>query len=229
MLTGRQVHQHISRANFSAERGIRYGADFYDGRMQATRACRITVRTSDGDTVTAPWVQPEGHEGREAVGDMERSTAAARARMLKDSTASTAAGRGSEKAEGWNGKGVNTTASFTISTTAPMLHAHEADAGKENDPEQTKTSLSSGDPLRMFGLLTPPELRRAQAESITTVEEIVPQLVSVDGEMREVEIRIRRARKYRARAELLEEKEGIAVDAGGKGPVLVVGGQRERG
>ncbi|KUI60741.1 hypothetical protein VP1G_07948 [Cytospora mali] len=31
------MFQHLARANFSAERGMRYGPDFYDERMQATR------------------------------------------------------------------------------------------------------------------------------------------------------------------------------------------------
>jgi hypothetical protein len=36
------------------------------------------------------------------------------------------------------------------------------------------------------------------------VEEIVPKLVEVDAEMKEMEIKIRRARKHRAKAEALE-------------------------
>ncbi|KAK9775018.1 hypothetical protein AB5N19_12570 [Seiridium cardinale] len=44
------IYQNIARANFSAERGMRYGPDFYDERMQATR--RIKVATSNGDNLS---------------------------------------------------------------------------------------------------------------------------------------------------------------------------------
>ncbi|KAK9418695.1 hypothetical protein SUNI508_07715 [Seiridium unicorne] len=44
------IYQNIARANFSAERGMRYGPDFYDERMQATR--RINVATSNGDNLS---------------------------------------------------------------------------------------------------------------------------------------------------------------------------------
>ncbi|ROW14425.1 hypothetical protein VPNG_04004 [Cytospora leucostoma] len=36
------MFQHLARANFSAERGIRYGPDYYDERMQATRQVNIS-------------------------------------------------------------------------------------------------------------------------------------------------------------------------------------------
>jgi hypothetical protein len=48
----------------------------------------------------------------------------------------------------------------------------------------------------MFGILVPAALRSAQSSAVTMVEKVIPQLASVDAEMREMEIRIRRARKY---------------------------------
>ncbi|KAK4115222.1 hypothetical protein N656DRAFT_688495, partial [Canariomyces notabilis] len=42
------VFQHLARANFSAERGIRYyGKDYYDERMQAVRRVRILSSSDD--------------------------------------------------------------------------------------------------------------------------------------------------------------------------------------
>lgn len=37
------MFQNLARANFSAERGMRYGPDSYDERMQATRQVRISL------------------------------------------------------------------------------------------------------------------------------------------------------------------------------------------
>ncbi len=79
-----------------------------------------------------------------------------------------------------------------------------------------KGGIKPKDPLRMFGILTPQALRLAQGEAIKMVEEIVPKLVQVDDEMKEVEVKIRRARKFRAKAEAAEKpvaaermKEGV--------------------
>lgn len=40
------MFQHLARANFSAERGMRYGPDFYDERMQALR--QVSISTEGG-------------------------------------------------------------------------------------------------------------------------------------------------------------------------------------
>jgi hypothetical protein len=103
------------------------------------------------------------------------------------------------------------TACFTIST-APNDVADEHVAANEKGEGRRMRK----DPLRMFGLLTPRTLREAQRESIRMVEDTVPKLLSVDAEMKEVEIRIRRARKWKAKAEAKEgnvtEKEIYGVE-----------------
>jgi hypothetical protein len=87
----------------------------------------------------------------------------------------------------------------------------DADGLKEKVEEEDKPKGDAEekgrrpkDPIRMFGILTPQALRLAQGGAIRMVEEIVPELVSVDAEMKEVEIKIRRARKQRTKAEALE-------------------------
>jgi hypothetical protein len=92
---------------------------------------------------------------------------------------------------------------FTVSKgpTGGLPESNKDAAGEESGKEKTKTAR---DPLRMFGLLTPPALREAQARSYKTVEEIVPKLVSIDTQMKDAEIRIRRARKWKVKAEARE-------------------------
>jgi coiled-coil domain-containing protein 115 len=41
------MYQNIARANFSAERGMRYGQDYFDDRMQASRILQITTDHRD--------------------------------------------------------------------------------------------------------------------------------------------------------------------------------------
>jgi hypothetical protein len=99
------------------------------------------------------------------------------------------------------------------SAASEGLREENADADareKEPDTEGEKGDPGKGgtkpkDPLRMFGILTPQALRLAQGGAINMVEDIVPKLVQVDAEMKEVEIKIRRARKFRAKAEAAEK------------------------
>ncbi|KAH6671564.1 hypothetical protein F5X68DRAFT_43146 [Plectosphaerella plurivora] len=46
------MYHDIARANFSAERGIRYGPDYYDERMQASRILAVTT-ADDAEQVPA--------------------------------------------------------------------------------------------------------------------------------------------------------------------------------
>ena len=95
------------------------------------------------------------------------------------------------------------------------IDTEETDKHTDNADEE-KSPAKPKDPIRMFGILTPKALRLAQGGAIKMVEEIVPELVSIDAEMKEVEIKIRRARKNRAKAEAAEKtlvgesrKEGV--------------------
>ncbi|KAH8589328.1 hypothetical protein B0O99DRAFT_523413 [Bisporella sp. PMI_857] len=65
------------------------------------------------------------------------------------------------------------------------------------DPEDERK-----DPIKMFAALPPASLRSAQAES-SNILKLAIRLVEVDSEMKEIEIRVRRGRKY-----LLKHQEG---------------------
>lgn len=172
--------------------------------MQATRVCHITVPNLHTATTDVVGVQQDNHAvGGKSLDGVERGTTAMSARAAGEERSETKDGEGIERTT----PTVMDTAYFTIST-APNNRprtADESSAGHENGDEKAETRLAPKDPLRMFGLLTPQSLRQAQSESIKSVENIMPKLVSIDAEMKEVEIRIRRARKWKAKA---ENKEG---------------------
>ncbi|KAM0334139.1 hypothetical protein ACHAQA_001159 [Verticillium albo-atrum] len=153
------MYQNLARANFSAERGVRYGPDYYDERMQASRV--LAVEAADGPAPRFTSVLVEEDE--------------------------------------------------------PEKPKPEASAASEKEPAETPPKKRSRDPLRWFGILAPTPLRQAQAQAVRAVEEIVPQLVTVDAEMKDVEIQIRRARKKRAKAETAAQKTeavpGVPVEA----------------
>jgi hypothetical protein len=151
------VNQQIARANFTSERGRRYGQDDYDDRMQAS--IQLVIAEGSSFTISKTTEEsvkekdPKPQEGKDA-GDTDEKE-------------------------------------------AEQLDGEKQKRKKKNDP------------LRQFGVLVPQALRLAQSEAEKMVMEIVPQLVSVDQEMREVEIQVRRARKYTAKAESRARKEAL--------------------
>jgi hypothetical protein len=149
------VYQNIARANFSAERGIRYGQEMFDERMQASRSLAITF----GEDETPKFeITSYGKEKKEIRRDVKED-------------------------------------------------ADEAETQDEKERVQKPS-----DPLRWFGILSPMPLRQAQSKSIQAVEQIMPKLVAIKAEMADVEIRVRRARKKRAKAEAAAMKKLADLD-----------------
>ncbi|KAI8715549.1 hypothetical protein NCS52_01062900 [Fusarium sp. LHS14.1] len=155
------VYQNIARANFAGERGMRYGQDHYDERMQAIRLLDIEVDDKEIPSfsiIDAPIEEPEKEEG------------------------ATTGGNGGESEE-----------------------KTEKDSTKESTQKKPKKNKN---PLHWYGIFAPMPLRTAQTQSVQAVENIIPRLVSVNAEMLNVEIEVRRARKRRAKAEAAAKNEG---------------------
>ena len=66
--------------------------------------------------------------------------------------------------------------------------------------EKGKTSGLPRDPLNWFGILVPPALRASQSNFQSAVIDMIPALASTTNEMKEVEIEVRRARKWLKKA-----------------------------
>ncbi|KAH6654800.1 hypothetical protein BKA67DRAFT_566253 [Truncatella angustata] len=164
------IYQNIARANFTAERGMRYGRDLYDDRMQASR--RVKVNCSE-EGVLSFQVAKDDVAGN---------------RLKNSDDAPQAKEENTEEDD----------SSGDINNSA-------------DSEEQTAKKARKKDPLRWFGLLTPMPLRQAQGQSIKAVEEVIPRLVTVQGEMQYLEIEVRRARKKRAKAEAHAKKEGEGI------------------
>ncbi|KAL1880661.1 hypothetical protein Daus18300_001273 [Diaporthe australafricana] len=151
------MFQQLARANFSAERGMRYGPDFYDERMQALR--QVSISTEESLPIFKVSHSSRGR-GDDAHQDLRPDQPAEAPEAPSD--AGPASGSKAER---------------------------EADSKKQN----------AKDPLRWFGVLTPLSLRQTQAHAVEAVEQVVPRLVSLNAEMQDLEIQVRRARKKRAK------------------------------
>ncbi|GJC95287.1 hypothetical protein CH63R_02776 [Colletotrichum higginsianum IMI 349063] len=192
-LTRAQVgmYQNIARANFSAERGVRYGPDYYDERMRASRVLAVSV---DGRNVPRfEIVQPaDAVTEPKAMGTNEARNPKdkGRSRSDADEAPDYAAGE---------------------ATFADEVK-DEKEANGEEVEKTKKQKKGNSDPLRWFGILAPLPLRQAQTLSVHIVEDVIPRLVSVDAEMKDVEIEVRRARKRRAKTEAASKKSDAAPE-----------------
>lgn len=199
--TQRLMYHNIARANFSAERGMRYGPDHFDERMQATRKLRVEEPASAaspsllvGNDADTPGCGGGGGDGRSCQFVVMREDSAPAKKS--DGETSRAADSRSEGAE----------------------KAQDGDEGAEEDVVPARPT----DPLRWFGLLTPAPLRLAQGQAVQLVEEVIPRLATVAGEMAMVEIEVRRARKKRAKAAAMRDKTKGEGEKTASGPPLAV-------
>lgn len=177
------MYQDLARANFSAERGMRFGQDFYDDRMQASTTVRISM-----DDRGVPTFTPTKEGKERAVPSPETNTKGHETRAEKEI----------EGVE--DGKKEEN----LVDRAGPV---EEPEAGEQQETSKPSKPPRSRDPLQWFGLLTPMPLRQAQGRSIQLIEQVIPKLVSVNAEMNQVEIQVRRARKKRAKAAATVEKE----------------------
>ncbi|CAG9996590.1 unnamed protein product [Clonostachys byssicola] len=180
------VYQNIARANFSAERGLRYGQDQYDERMQASRLLRISVG-DDSEDDSAPNFHVEKLNGSAA------ETPPATEPEEQDSDDAAPQEVKEERDE----------------NSAEEENKEEKPAGEE----EPATSPVRKDPLFWFGLLAPMPLRNAQGLAIEAMEQIIPRLVTVNAEMLRLEIEVGRARKRRAKFLQKSKAEPVSAEA----------------
>ncbi|KAM0472655.1 hypothetical protein ACHAPX_008616 [Trichoderma viride] len=175
------VYQNIARANFTGERGMRYGQDHYDERMRALRVLDIELAEDNVPNFTMKNLDP-AVDGAAGDDDKSREETEKRNDSLKEEE--------TEKEE---------TADITNAQNNPA-HSTEEQQKDQEKKDENKAKKPIHNPLHWFGILAPQPLRTAQTLSIQAVQEAIPRLVSVNAEMEHVEIEIRRARKKRAKA-----------------------------
>ncbi|KAK3956816.1 hypothetical protein QBC32DRAFT_329667 [Pseudoneurospora amorphoporcata] len=213
------MYQNLARANFAAERGMRYGKEYFDERMVAGRRLRVLPREARGEEdiweegnkdkeeeKVLEWrVVKVDEDGNKVVAKAEEKNG----KKAQDETEkeNTTQQEGNEAKEQDQDKQEDTTNPETDRhQKEDTSHGPQQDDGNEDaekpddDDKKNKIKKIRNDPLRWFGLLTPLPLRQAQTQAIQAVEQIIPRLVTVNTEMAQVEIEVRRARKRREKA-----------------------------
>lgn len=190
---------HLARANFAAERGVRFGQDYYDERMQAGR--RVVMAGAAGVDAQADKVTWEVV----VVENTTTSTATTTTECSEVESDTPESEEKKSKTQNDDEEGRD--------EVEDESHREEEEEEKKAPKQEAKKPISK-DPIRWFGLLTPLALRQTQASAIETVERVIPRLVTVDAEMRQVEIEVRRARKRRAKAETAAAAAAAKQDLG---------------
>ncbi|KAL2136321.1 hypothetical protein VTI74DRAFT_4355 [Chaetomium olivicolor] len=211
------IFQNLARANFSADRGIRYyGQDYYDERMQASR--RVTISTcSKGEA------EVDGGEGGKAEGERKGYVTTSGPVFtvgLHQSPSPEQDGKQKPESEPWvDDSGATRPLGEAERPVCKPDPAEDASANNTDEKDQPSAGDKQqkperNDPLRWFGILTPLPLRQAQGQAINAVEEIIPRLATLSAEMAGIELEVRRARKKRAKAEKAEEKKTMSAGTG---------------
>ncbi|OGM45929.1 hypothetical protein ABOM_005240 [Aspergillus bombycis] len=188
----------LAQANYTCPPGRRYGADYYDERMKATRRVDLEPPTSSTKDVDASSVDESSDEFtkcgdyshiftiKQATGDSveEPSEWTGGENQSHSSNASTLECEGPEKKRD-SKAGDSTTSSDDPGAQEPA----------ETKPTSLEKKPRSSDPIRWYGILVPPFLRNAQKYFTEAVGGPLPELASVMVEMQAVEKEVKRVRK----------------------------------
>ena len=183
----------LSRANFNARPGTRYGGDYFHDRAVATR--RVTRKQDheeggDGKMKLAIFQHSPVLDNDDHGSDGEK--AAADKGLQQPSPPATPSSK--------DAKAETPTESFDEQSEETQ------EKYRDTRTEKLKPKLPlEADPLRWFGILVPQELRSAQTSFSLAMDDGIAQAVNAGRAMRKNEVEIRKLRKDIRRAERAEK------------------------
>ncbi|THY88228.1 hypothetical protein D6C95_07129 [Aureobasidium pullulans] len=179
----------LAQATFKSTTRVRYGQEYYDDRMQATR--RFEASTDDNDL---PCLALKAD-------DTSPSTDTSNEHSTKSGEKSSEKEAGEKKTEEPEQQ--------PTPPSTPPRDPDEEEPSKEQE-EQDKSKTTSGqdkaqnkpcDPLHWYGILVPPALRASQKSFISAVESPLIEAANSAQALRLVAVEIRKLRKDIKKAE----------------------------
>lgn len=179
----------LAQANFSSP-GRRYGPDYYDERMKATRKISIQSERNTDQSTNAP----QDEEDITALPDSEYTFSVKTTPSHppeddddgnNETTASSPVVGGHLEAE--------ETRPAEAASSGPSDHAETETTPVEKSKPVSK-KFRSADPIYWYGILVPQSLRRAQDSFVNAIDHQVPDLASTTVEMRALEQQISQLR-----------------------------------
>lgn len=163
----------LAQANFKSPNRRRYGQDFFDERMKATKRCQF--ETNGGDVSFSVQYQ---------AGDEIQST------TNDDMSASSLANR--EPAQQPSPPASPEPDETSMDVKTPSEPVNDSNEKVQHGETQVK---SPADPIRWFGILVPRELRSTQTSFSAAIDVTLAKAVNAAREMREIDTEIRKLRK----------------------------------
>ncbi|THX54508.1 hypothetical protein D6D06_05452 [Aureobasidium pullulans] len=178
----------LAQATFKSTTRVRYGQEYYDDRMQATR--RFEASTDDNDlpclALKADDTSPSTNTSN------EHSTKSTEKQSVEES----------EKKKTEEPEQQPTPPSTPPPGTEEKLSGEQEEQAKsKTTSHQDKAQKKPRDPLHWYGILVPPALRASQKSFISAVENPLIEAANSAQALRLVAVEIRKLRKDIKKAE----------------------------
>lgn len=183
----------LSRANFNARPGMRYGGDYFHDRALATRRVTIERYHEDENNDTLKFAIIQHSVVADGDGPESKAETATAGEGLQQPSPPATPGPMDEK--------TNKSTEGKESRSDKMQEIRKDDSARAAKP---KLPLEA-DPLCWFGILVPQELRSVQASFSAAMDDDIGQAVNAGRAMRENEVEIRKLRKEIRRAQKAEK------------------------
>ncbi|KAL4783024.1 hypothetical protein BJX76DRAFT_331042 [Aspergillus varians] len=186
----------LAHANYTCPPGRRYGADYYDERMKASRRVILQPPSSDGKRTYNIELEDPGQTGAPSgqifaiVSATSSDEEADMGDRPKPSESNEIALEQELSDDVEDDDPVETTGASQTSSNSPV-----ADLEADTKTEFVKRTPRTLDPIRWYGILVPPSLRSAQKSFTEAVEGSLPELAATVVEMQAAEKDISRLRK----------------------------------
>ncbi|CAI7630388.1 unnamed protein product [Penicillium viridicatum] len=178
----------LAQANFSSP-GRRYGPDYYDGRMKATRKISIQSERNTEQSMNDPQDEVDITALPDSAYTFSVKTTPSHLPEEEDGNNETKA---SSPVLGGHLEAEETRPAEAASSE-PSDHAGTETTPVEK-PKPVSKKFRSADPIHWYGILVPQSLRRAQDSFANAIDNQVPDLASTTVEMRALEQRISQLR-----------------------------------
>ncbi|CAG8905306.1 unnamed protein product [Penicillium egyptiacum] len=180
----------LAQANFSSPPGRRYGADYYDERMKATR--KISIQSEQSTEKSTD--DPQEKHGTTALPGSEYTFSV---KTTPSHPTEEAGGNDETKASSpVLGGHLEASEETSLAETASSKPSDttETQPIPVEKPKSVSKKFRSADPIHWYGILVPQSLRRAQDSFANAIDNQVPGLASTTVEMRALEQQIDRLR-----------------------------------
>ncbi|KAL1963761.1 hypothetical protein VTN77DRAFT_7827 [Rasamsonia byssochlamydoides] len=190
----------LAHANYCSPPGRRYGEDYYDQRMKATRRLLLKTpslppdqKTESGQSHSTSLIYQVQYT---SVIPHEEESEDEKDHRGKTEQSGTNISSTSEQEEEDTASGTDSPETSDIPTPpTPSEPTEEEQETQPESPEPPRKPFRSDDPLSWYGILVPPSLKNAQRSFTEAIDGNIPELATVISEMRQVEQRVYSLRK----------------------------------